>query len=157
MRKRWIWILLTVIVMVTIFVFSAQDSRKSVKTSDTVAKVLRVKKTQKNLRVSNQPLVFGLTLRKLAHIFLYFCLGFCMTQTLDGWKFRIPGGAVFSYLYAVSDELHQHWTGREGKFGDTMIDLIGIAIGVAAAILFTRVLTMIRERRKTRAETKADA
>ncbi len=38
---------------------------------------------------------------------------------------------VFSYLYALSDEIHQSFTpGRIPKFRDTFIDLIGIFIGV---------------------------
>ncbi len=39
--------------------------------------------------------------------------------------------AVFlSYLFALSDEFHQSLVpGREGKFTDTLIDLLGISIG----------------------------
>jgi len=39
--------------------------------------------------------------------------------------------ASFAYLYALSDEFHQHFVpGREGKFVDTLIDLLGIAIAI---------------------------
>ncbi|MDD4784916.1 MAG: VanZ family protein [Candidatus Shapirobacteria bacterium] len=38
---------------------------------------------------------------------------------------------LIAYLYAVSDEIHQHFIpGRTGLFRDTLIDLIGILIGV---------------------------
>lgn len=38
-----------------------------------------------------------------------------------------------SYLYAISDELHQSFVpGRMGKFSDTIIDLIGIYIGICS-------------------------
>ncbi len=149
MKYRWIWILLTVIVMVTIFTFSAEDRKTSSKTSDAVAKVLKVKKTQKSKRVSNQPIVFGLSLRKLAHIFLYFCLGFCLTQALTGWKWKIPGAIGGSYVYGVLDEIHQHMSNRSGRWEDTLIDLIGIVIGVALAALAACLWEKNRERRKT--------
>jgi len=36
-----------------------------------------------------------------------------------------------AYLYAVSDEIHQYFIpGRTGRFRDTLIDLIGILIGI---------------------------
>ena len=39
--------------------------------------------------------------------------------------------ALISYLYALSDELHQAFVpGREGKIIDTIIDLLGIVIGI---------------------------
>ena len=39
--------------------------------------------------------------------------------------------AIIAYCYALSDELHQAFIpGREGKFVDTLIDLVGIVIGV---------------------------
>jgi len=37
----------------------------------------------------------------------------------------------YSYLYAISDEIHQYFTpGRGPKFTDTLIDLLGIIIGL---------------------------
>ncbi|MBU4210385.1 VanZ family protein [Patescibacteria group bacterium] len=36
-----------------------------------------------------------------------------------------------SYLYALTDELHQHFIpGRDGKISDTFIDLLGILLGL---------------------------
>ena len=44
---------------------------------------------------------------------------------------RLRSATAISYLYALSDELHQAFIpGREGKFVDTLIDLIGIVIGI---------------------------
>lgn len=54
--------------------------------------------------------------------------------------------AIFlSYLFALSDELHQSLVpGREGKFTDTLIDLIGIVIG----LFFLKVLAQTKFFRK---------
>lgn len=38
---------------------------------------------------------------------------------------------IFAYLYALSDEIHQTFiAGRSGRFKDTLIDLLGIIIGL---------------------------
>jgi len=148
--RRAVWILLTITVMAAIFFFSSQNSSKSEDVSDWMAGVLRVEQTDKNVRASNRPLFLGLTLRKLAHVFLFFCLGFCMTQAMTGWRFRIPGAATACYLYAVTDELHQQWTGRCGRWEDTLIDLAGIVIGILLALLFARLREAAQKKRKSR-------
>ncbi|HOZ80972.1 MAG TPA: VanZ family protein [Candidatus Woesebacteria bacterium] len=44
---------------------------------------------------------------------------------------RYLPSALFAYLYALTDELHQRFVpGREGKFQDTLIDLLGITLGL---------------------------
>lgn len=48
-------------------------------------------------------------------------------------------GVVSAYLYAMSDEIHQAFVpGREGKFVDSLIDLLGIAIGLIVVRLYLR-------------------
>ena len=55
---------------------------------------------------------------------LLFCLLFFALR-------KKTSSAVVTYLYALSDELHQTFVpGREGKFVDTLIDLVGIVIGI---------------------------
>jgi len=59
----------------------------------------------------------------IEYCLLFLFLYFAFRQT--------PKSALFTYLYALSDELHQHFVpGREGKFVDTFIDLLGIAMGI---------------------------
>jgi len=49
--------------------------------------------------------------------------------------------ASFAYLYALSDELHQSFVpGREGKFVDTLIDLLGITIAILLTPLILKTL-----------------
>ena len=50
---------------------------------------------------------------------------------------KYPTAIIFSYLYACTDEFHQLFTpGRTSKFTDTLIDLIGILIGLSIIKLF---------------------
>ena len=49
----------------------------------------------------------------------------------------VKKAVIISYSYALSDEIHQSLVpGREGKFLDTLIDLIGILIGVVLGKIF---------------------
>jgi VanZ family protein len=61
-------------------------------------------------------------------IFLFFAL-----------KKYLPS-ALTAYLYALTDELHQSLVpGREGKFQDTLIDLLGILLGLALLKIFLKI------------------
>jgi VanZ family protein len=53
--------------------------------------------------------------------------------------------AIFiAYLYAVSDEIHQYFIpGRTGRLRDTLIDLIGILIGV---FIFDKIFSLKKKR-----------
>lgn len=45
--------------------------------------------------------------------------------------FKINISVFYSYVYAISDEFHQSFVpGRGSKFSDTLIDLVGIGIGI---------------------------
>ena len=51
----------------------------------------------------------------------------------------LPAGAAISFLYAVSDEIHQSYVpGRFSDPWDVAVDTLGIAAGVAAAHLARR-------------------
>jgi VanZ family protein len=46
---------------------------------------------------------------------------------------------AFAYLYSLSDELHQFFVpGRNGRFRDTLIDLLGIFIGLVVFQFFKK-------------------
>ncbi|MFC1608905.1 VanZ family protein [Patescibacteria group bacterium] len=73
--------------------------------------------------------------RKGAHIFEYFVLAFLIFRVADLYNVTKKEGAllalVFSFAYAVSDEIHQLFVpGRDGKLSDVGIDLIGIVLMV---------------------------
>lgn len=51
---------------------------------------------------------------------------------------------LISYLYAISDEVHQAFVpGRTSRFRDTLIDLIGILIGI---FLFSKIQKKISKK-----------
>lgn len=134
-QKKILWGIAALLVIAVIFAFSSQASVKSEDMSDAFAGLLNMQQQDAATRVSNQSLFFGLTLRKLAHIVLFAALGFCIYEALIDWKWRVPCAIGFSYLYAVLDEIHQSLSGRYGRWQDTLIDLIGIVLGVGVALL----------------------
>ena len=70
---------------------------------------------------------WDLLLRKLAHLAEYAVLGALLARALGSPAIALGIGA----LYAVSDEIHQHFVrGRHGVWYDVLVDAVGIAGGV---------------------------
>ena len=132
--RKIFWTCMVFLVMAVIFYFSSQGIVKSEETSDILAEFLGVKQLEENTRVSNQSVFLGFSVRKPAHVSIFAVLAFCMFQALEDRKKRSVLTVVFSYLYAVFDEVHQIMIGRHGRWQDTMIDLLGIALGLAGAL-----------------------
>ncbi len=147
MSKKWriFWIVASILVMAVIFYFSSQATGTSEDLSDAVAGVLKIQKTSEYTRVSNQSLFLGLTLRKYAHIALYAALGFCVLNAFTNIRGKIFWAAGISYLYACLDEFHQTGAGRYGRWEDTLIDLIGIALGILTALACYRFLQVLQK------------
>ena len=70
---------------------------------------------------------WDLVLRKIAHLTEYAILGALLLRALSQ-----PGLAILlGALYAVSDEVHQHFVrGRHAAWYDVVVDTIGVTVGV---------------------------
>lgn len=147
-KFRVFWIIASILIMGIIFYFSSQGSGQSEDLSDAVAEVLHMEQKEETTRVSNQGLFFGLTLRKLAHIVLFAGLGFCLFFALTGVKGRIIWAAFAAYAYGAFDELHQTWSGRYGRWQDTLIDLLGIVLGIIAALIIIKIWQKMKAQRQ---------
>ncbi|MBC7644545.1 MAG: VanZ family protein [Thermoleophilia bacterium] len=109
-RRRPIWLMLLVFWCLVIFALSAQP----------------------DLRVAHNDLA-DFVVRKLAHVVTYGALALLASMTFrqEGQPLtRLPiGAALFSLLYAASDEWHQTFvTGRHGSPVDVAIDMIGVTL-----------------------------
>jgi VanZ family protein len=70
---------------------------------------------------------WDLILRKLAHLTEYAILGALLLRALS----RPALAIVLGGLYAVSDEVHQHFVrGRHAAWYDVLIDTVGVSVGV---------------------------
>jgi len=82
-------------------------------------------------------------LRKGAHLFAFFVLGFCVANAvrqLDGNKRRVFWISLcWSSAYGAIDELHQYFVpGRACMWQDWLIDTVGAALGVCFVCYFMR-------------------
>ena len=72
---------------------------------------------------------WDLILRKIAHLSEYAILGALLLRAIQRPAVAILAGG----LYAVTDEVHQHFVrGRHAAWYDVLIDTVGVAIGVLA-------------------------
>ena len=109
----FLWIM-AVSAMCMIFVFSAQNSNESTKTSGTVARAVLslVVPEYKEMTPAQQDALVEkvmLPVRKLAHFSIYAWLGFWLLFLWGQYrkKHLLPLSAAVSAVYAVTDELHQ--------------------------------------------------
>jgi VanZ family protein len=73
---------------------------------------------------------WDLILRKIAHLSEYAILGALLLRAIQRPAVAILVGA----LYAVTDEVHQHFVrGRHAAWYDVLIDTVGVTIGVLAS------------------------
>lgn len=143
----YVFAVLALVQMVTIFVFSAQPAEISDETSASVIEVaakffnraFEKLSLQEKLVVVN---AWQTAVRKLAHFLVYTCLGFLLMGTADfadrfTLKQRVYAVNITGLLYAISDEVHQAFVpGRSPQATDVLLDFSGI---LAGAFVFTLV------------------
>ncbi len=151
---RWVFWVLTVILMITIFCFSAQKAEVSQKTSEGFTK--KVLSTFQNFNKLPEPkqeqIVYNVqfSVRKAAHFSVFAALGTMMMSamylTFDKkrlWLYTY----IISTLYAVSDEIHQYFVpGRACRIGDMILDSMGVTAGILVVMIIC-LLYKIKKRR----------
>ncbi len=68
-------------------------------------------------------LSFGTSIK---HFIEYFIFGALLLFALWEHKKRVMWVVIIGVLYAISDEIHQNFTGRAMELKDVMVDTIGI-------------------------------
>lgn len=161
---RIIFFILAIAVMVTIFMFSAQNAEKSSNASKGLTRVAvkmidseyetRPPAVQKALWKKASFIV-----RKLAHFSIYTALGFCISCAAGRRRlFTAASGGVivFGFLYALSDELHQMASeGRSCELRDMMIDTGGVITGMLISMAVFGIISLFAKRKSRRAEGAA--
>ena len=127
---KWIRWIPAAAVMLLIFLHSAMPAAVSSAESGAVAGILA-----KLLGLDAVPPAFTTLVRKAAHFTVFLLLGLCVRPNMKkGWH-----AALFCLLYAVTDEIHQHFvSGRSCEARDMLIDSCGVALGVLICFLITR-------------------
>ena len=146
-------VMMSVIMMVLIFNFSADNAEESGKKSEevTVIIVQTVEPEIVEKPIEEQQKVYdsvGTYVRKSAHFIEFAALGFFMSLMVNTIyldylrRFLLPLGC--GALYALTDEFHQLFVpGRAFSFIDVLIDsggvLIGILLSIAIFAIFKRI------------------
>jgi len=157
---QWLFILLTLAVMITIFIFSAQDAKKS---SDTSSKITKIAVKVIYSDYDSQPADIqhemwskvSFLVRKAAHFSIYTLLGLCASFSVGKRKLftlKSLGVVIFGFLYAASDEFHQKFVeGRSCEFRDMMIDTGGVTTGMLISLVIMGIAAaFVRRRRNSR-------
>ena len=140
MRK--IKLCLIILWMIVIFMFSNQKAVESSKLSDgLILRSVRIIEKINHKQYSDEEILkrFIYPVRKLAHVTIYFILGFLVYLYIKDLKIdnKIIISILICVLYATSDEIHQLFIlGRSGEVKDVLIDTSGSVLG----ILFLKIL-----------------
>ena len=147
-----IFLILVVFWMGVIFKFSSANGEKSTGTSrSSLEKIITL--FNKNIdkeRLDEIVIKYDVVLRKFTHFsgylvggvllyFMYFYLNKLVNYKL---KYIKMYSVVTGSIYAMTDELHQHFvSGRSGEIKDVVLDTSGVIIGV---VIVWAVITAIK-------------
>ncbi len=136
---RTIFIILTLSVMVTIFVLSADNADESNAKSDILADSF-VYSVLSLFNLSDEEIqqvidVSVFIVRKTAHFAEYAVLGFLTACVCTSFYLKTKQTLLISsatgILYAISDEIHQYFVpGRACQIRDVLIDSSGVISGI---------------------------
>ena len=133
-KKRFVFLILLIAMIVVVFLLSNQSSEVSHQISNRMANSINIQQKNDWTDASSQKLILGLSLRKYAHIALYFIMGILAFFVVPNRKrsFERPLIAIaICYLCSVFDEIHQYFVpSRTAEFTDTLIDAIGFTISI---------------------------
>jgi VanZ family protein len=153
--RLWLFAALTLLMMIVIFWFSAQNAVVSQQMSDGFLASLIGRFLDAFLpRLSEKGMQFDI--RKYAHMSEFFVLAVCAflyASEYRRWPRDLRASLLafgFSLLYACTDEVHQIFVpGRACRFTDVLVDGAGIALGV----LLCRLLQRLTQGRAGKART----
>ena len=147
-----IFLILVLFWMGVIFKFSSANGEKSTGTSrSSLEKIITL--FNKNIdkeRLDEIVIKYDVVLRKFTHFsgylvggvllyFMYFYLNKLVNYKLKNIKIY---SVVTGSIYAMTDELHQHFvSGRSGEIKDVVLDTSGVIIGV---VIVWAVITAIK-------------
>lgn len=139
-KARLIFFILTIATFITIFIFSNQNGEESGATSRGFTKAIieafPITKSLDEGRKAELIENVQTIVRKLAHFSIYTVLGinlmgFVNTYDRLGQKDKILITILVGVIYAISDELHQMFSGgRTPAIGDVCIDSLGLLFGL---------------------------
>lgn len=160
-KKRLIKIIICIIILLlflmVIFIFSQQSGELSSAVSRTVSNELGIDNSlNPYISTDVQPLIAGLSIRKIAHVILYALLGlisFILINIVYYSTHRNVRGRIISLLFsegicilaAVFDELHQYFVpGRTALVSDVLLDSLSSLLMIIICYIVNAIGKRIR-------------
>ena len=141
MKKLLFWAGALILIMIIIFVFSSFNAEQSGGKSDFIVNApLSVLYDWFGISLTTAVLNWlSFLVRKSAHLFIYFALGFCAANTLsqitDNRKRVFWISLCWCSFYGATDEIHQYFIpGRSAMWQDWVLDTVGALIGVGVVL-----------------------
>lgn len=147
--QRIIFAILTIATFVTIFIFSSQNGDESGSTSrGFTKKIIEILQLDKNLSESEKENLIEnsqFVIRKLAHFTIYTIAGINIYGFVNTYdmkkKNKILGALIVGIIYAISDEIHQMFSGdRTPAIRDVFIDSCGVLFGICIFLIFNKII-----------------
>ncbi len=144
--KRIVYLTLTLICMITIFMFSSENGEESQNRSDATFTNTIINNTMKVFPNSNRDKVENLAVllvRKGAHFSLYAVLGFVLFGYINTYELKLRDKILLTIMlcmiYAISDEIHQLFVPeRSGQIKDVFIDTLGASFSTWVGCLINK-------------------
>ena len=136
--RKIVLTILTILWMVTIFMFSNQKSYDSTNKSQsfvrsTIVNVYKLfDRNASDEKLESIVETFDVPVRKCAHFLEYFILGVLVFFTLNSYGIKNKYIMIMlCFLYASSDEIHQLFVlGRSGSLIDVLLDTLGSSCAI---------------------------
>lgn len=151
-KKLLLYLLLTALIMLFIFIQSALPANLSEKESGLITMVL-------SEYFKKDPSLVSFIVRKCAHFTEYTLLGISLLFTIREYFRLQQAGKLFKKrtaattwcigtMYAISDEFHQIFTpGRSCEVRDVLIDSLGILTGIVLSMVLVYFMKRIHEKK----------
>jgi len=148
-KKIILWILV-ISCMGTIFFLSSQEATESSNLSkgfiSSVIEFFDVRDILSESQVREISLTLNNIVRTGAHFTIYAVLGFLVALLLGEYKLhgknQIVCSVLCSFLYACTDELHQHLVpGRSAQLIDLIVDTAGALFGALIAAMIVKIVS----------------
>ncbi len=156
-KSFWVYLILTLSIMVGIFCFSAQPGEESSEISMSLTK--RVVTEQPSEKITKSEIYkktdfVEVVIRKSAHFLIFASLGFCVFMTLYSSRklnklcIICIISLIICIIYAMFDEVHQLFVSeRSGEVRDVIIDSAGSLLGVLLTFAVLKIRKKIHSKK----------
>lgn len=131
--KKWVFLLISLVLFGTIYWFSSKEANVSSQQSDNLIIKLGIMTAEEIKENPEKAKEIRFLIRKSAHFVIYLVLGVSVYLTF--YHFRVKGACLIGWITTIIlsgfDEFHQSFVpGRSMELRDVIIDSSGALLGI---------------------------